>query len=572
MATEVNNRGSIGKFYKEMFPVGQKNKSNTEITIEINENPESGIYTKKNQEIQSNKESEKSQNTQEIETKTEMEKVKKLNTNSRIEKPKKKIEKPTSCARVRRRSRIDRNNSKTKRSVIDNIGAGTTIIVIQKNDKIDGEYSSREMSFEGINDENNSLNLIIGSEVIINELEDFNGLEKKIREESTPQISNKFKYKSENRHQDKRNIPTQSFLYLQHKGKPPLRSTNSSQIPRLGERKTSLRQKYKIKNTSHHNYKTKKSKSGSNSIDFDKNNTNKKKVERQKRTFPTKYNNGISQKANDGIEDLIQKKKDALGIKPLESSMKNYKAVINENKKLQKVVEEQKIRIKKMRQERVQQFQELTKQKEDKKKLEHYIKHETPAKPRKNLSNYRKGSRDSSTSSIGHKIMTKSPSYRFGSEYTKSSKDLLEDKNYQLEESETVKRLGRKNTQQPKIGGKEHSEVISTEILKKSTHDLMQNSFNNFNQIEKIYKMEKYEEGYEKSIPNFDEIRTKKYISGSNAKSLSKHLHKLGKNNLQRSFQNDNIEHSEGKQSFEMNAKKLKFNKTHNKNSNSRMK
>lgn len=40
MAKEVVNRGSIGKFYKEMFPSGNKSKSSKEITVEINENPE----------------------------------------------------------------------------------------------------------------------------------------------------------------------------------------------------------------------------------------------------------------------------------------------------------------------------------------------------------------------------------------------------------------------------------------------------------------------------------------------------------------------------------------------------
>lgn len=175
------------------------------------------------------------------------------------------------------------------------------------------------------------------------------------------------------------------------------------------------------------------------------------------------------------------------------------------------MVEDQKLKIKKMRQDRVQQFKELSKHKEDKKKLEQYIKHETPGKSRKNRSNYRNGSRENSNSSFGYKTMTKSPSYRFGSEYVKNSKNLLEDETHKLEKSDTVKKLGmgNNNVQQPKIGGREHSEVISAEILKKSTHDLMQNSFNNLQQVEKIYKMEKYEEEYEKSFQNFDEIRNK---------------------------------------------------------------
>lgn len=42
------------------------------------------------------------------------------------------------------------------------------------------------------------------------------------------------------------------------------------------------------------------------------------------------------------FEDLIQQKKEALGIKPQNSALSNYKAVLFENEKLHKLVEEQK--------------------------------------------------------------------------------------------------------------------------------------------------------------------------------------------------------------------------------------
>ena len=52
-------------------------------------------------------------------------------------------------------------------------------------------------------------------------------------------------------------------------------------------------------------------------------------------------NQPISQIINK-FEDLIQQKKEALGIKPLDSTLSNYRAVQKENEKLQKLVEEQK--------------------------------------------------------------------------------------------------------------------------------------------------------------------------------------------------------------------------------------
>lgn len=56
-----------------------------------------------------------------------------------------------------------------------------------------------------------------------------------------------------------------------------------------------------------------------------------------------------------------------MGIKPLESTLSNYREVISQNAKLQKLVEEQKKKIKLMRQERVEQVKELNKHIENEK-------------------------------------------------------------------------------------------------------------------------------------------------------------------------------------------------------------
>jgi hypothetical protein len=75
-----------------------------------------------------------------------------------------------------------------------------------------------------------------------------------------------------------------------------------------------------------------------------------------------------------------------------------------------------------------------------------------------------------------------------------------DENNHELKKSDTVKRLepNRDNpVQQPKIGGKNHSEVITAELLRKSTQELMQSSFSNLKGIEKLYKMEKHDENFE---------------------------------------------------------------------------
>lgn len=200
-----------------------------------------------------------------------------------------------------------------------------------------------------------------------------------------------------------------------------------------------------------------------------------------------------------GIDELIERKKEALGIKPLEASLKNYRTVIKDNQKLMKQIEEQKLIIKKMRQERVEHFKEIEQAKENQKKLEHIIKHDTPARSRKNRSSFRNDSRDNSNVSNDHKTGTKSPNYRYGSEMTKTPINPAEalEAYKMMKKSDTVKHLEPKSTQpiqQPKIGGKDHSEVITTELLKKSTQELMQNSFSNYKEIQKISKMENFDE------------------------------------------------------------------------------
>lgn len=397
---------------------------------------------------------------------------------------KKAIMKPGSCPRnVRRRSRQVRNQSKpkNKQNMLNNLGPGTTIIVIQRNEESDGSYSTKQ-------------------------IEDFNGLEEEIAKIKSGQKSHSAlhpQYKSENRPRKKPALNNQSFVYnTTQKGKPPLKSPSNqdnrkgSNIPRIGEKRTPVKNKFGTQ-ANRASMKTLSQKSSRvNSIDSEPQNNIKgvkKEIEIGPRSF--KYKKQVQQPENKGIEDLIQQKKEALGIKPLESTLSNYKTVLNENHKLQKLVEEQKLKIKKMRQERVEQFKIIEQCKENEKKLKLMLKHETPARSRGNRSGFRNNSRDNSNISAGKKI-TKSPNYRIGAEYLKPSENPVEEPDqYQLTKSDTVKRLEPKSgqpRQQPKIGGKDHSEVITTELLKKSTQELMQNSFSNYKEIQKISRMEQY--------------------------------------------------------------------------------
>lgn len=421
--------------------------------------------------------------------------VPKFSNQTSYQQNKKVSKKMESCPRNRRRSRQDRNSSKSKNNQqqFKDLGPGTTIIVIQKNDEEeDGEYSSKQ-------------------------IENFESLDEEIQKIKHKNYSTNIKqhYRSENRAAKKSNMATQPCQNEQ-KGKPPLKTTSvdphkGSGIPKIGERKTPTKAKGFSKTTRlrHKNMSQKSSRTGS--IDSESQGKKMKK-ESSRAALKHKYKKENPAECEPkNIDDLIQGKRDAMGIKPLESALSNYKTVLNENNKLQKLVEEQKTRIKKMREERAQQFKEITKIKEDNKKLETMVKAETPAKARQIRSSYRVNTRDNSNTSIGQKAGTKSPSYRNGKDYTKSAGvPRKEPEKYELHKSDTVKRINTKrNKQQPKIGGKEHSEIISTELLRQSTKELMQHSFSNFKEIEKIYKMEKYDDNFETSFSN-KELQRKK--------------------------------------------------------------
>lgn len=401
------------------------------------------------------------------------------------------VAKPASCPRNRRRSRQDRNKSKPKKpNVLKELGPGTTIIVIQKSEDSSGNYNRKD-------------------------IDDFTGLEEeimKLKNGNQLNVPGKPQYRSENRQRKKTVTSSQSFIYTNpQKGKPPLKSPphhekgKATGIPRIGEKRTPVKRKMFSKTERITPKKPSQKSSRVNSIDSESQSTVSRKKDSANTKNQSKFQKQASeQQANKGIDELIQKKKEALGIKPLESTLSNYKAVINENQKLQKLVEEQKLKIKKLRQERVEQFKELNKFKEDQKKLELMMKQDTPVKARKIRSSYRNISRDTSNASIGPKTTTKSPNCRFKSENVRSpNEDNESDGYYLLKKSDTVKRLEHhdsKHVQQPKIAGKDHSQVITTELLKKSTQDLMQHSFSNLKDIQKICKMEQYGDNYHASL------------------------------------------------------------------------
>lgn len=554
MVKDVTNRGSIGKFYKQMFPPNH-NKSKENTPENNDENQIGPKITKRTDEDDADDVENFFNQVDNPDLVPAFETQTFQYTNK-----KKTLVKPGSCPRYRRRSRQDRIKNKNKKQTLKDLGPGTTIIVIQKNEEANGSYSTRK-------------------------IEDFNGLEqeiKKIRDDNNG--TNKQLYKSENRMR-KRVNQSQSFVdSKQQKGKPPLKSptsqgtNNGSKIPMIKERRTSV--KNKLASTTHRLSAKNPSQKSSrvNSIDSEP------KVLSKTHKFKS---SGLSTKHQATvptvicrIDELIQQKKDALGIKPLDSALSNYKAVLEENKKLKKTCDEQKLRIKKLRQERVEQFKELSKHKEDKKKLEHIIKHDTPVKPRQNRSNYRADSRDSSNVSVGNKTATKSPKNRYESEYQKQSKNMLledEEGNRELKKSDTVKRLepNRDNqVQQPKIGGKNHSEVITAELLRKSTQELMQSSFSNLKGIEKLYKMEKHDEHFEthfsrsidnKHKPNFEINSRGSPMKGT--REIKKMALHMSRNNEAYKFSPHKDQESKVKQedktnvkhkmAFEINADKL---------------
>lgn len=395
MTKEDLNRGSIGKYYRDKYPI--HHYKNQEIQID-----DSDISYVADSELDKyTSYQEKSFETM-FESQSDFNITQQLSTQSEATQDKKKLStKPSSVPRKRRRSRRERSVKPKKQNTKKNLGGGTTIIVIQKDDQSEGSYKTKE-------------------------LQDFNGLEKeirKIRNDSEGKGRSKTHYKSENRATKQSRVNNQVFGYQEpQNGKPPLKSPSNknmykvSNIPRLGERR----------NSSKANADSKPRKQGTNT--YINKSTNRvgstdsqqlrNKIRKNKMAAKSKFaqKKKEEEEPESDIDNLIQKKKDALGIKPLESSLKNYQAVVNENARLKKLVEEQKKRIKTMRQERVEQVKALNSHKENEKKLEHIIKHETPDRTRKNRSGYRKKSRENSNASATGKDIAKSPHTRYGSE------------------------------------------------------------------------------------------------------------------------------------------------------------
>ncbi|CAI2372799.1 unnamed protein product [Moneuplotes crassus] len=533
MANQVTNRGSIGKFYKEMFPNNSKNKPNPEIKVEIQPEPENIVKSRNQNEFEKDPHSNKPSIQESVSQATiglSAEKLKKIKTQS-------------TNPRLRRRSRMDRIKSKSKKPARKDFAPETTIIVIQKTQENQQSYTRQ--------------------------IEDFNCLEEeiqKIKEGTMTMGTSKTKYKSENRARPKTSHKNQPFLHSQKKGKPPLVSPTSqdkrkySQIPRLGEKRESVKSKRGSHASSACAMNSHKS-SRTNSRESKQNMNRTRRTKDASNAYQKRPINPHPSSKNNGIEDLIEQKKQALGIKPLDSSMKNYKQVLNENKKLQKIVEEQKQKLRKMRKERVQQVQEMKKEIEEKKKLEQYIKRDTPLKGRKNRSGYRKESRELSNASNDSKIFHKSPNYRYKSEYTKSNTPITDDfKLYGLESCDSEKKTqdhNRCGIQQPKIGGREYSEIISAEILKKSSKQLLQTSFNNPEKIGRIYKMEKYENDYEKTLTNFDNNPLTKSVSYCEPTTAAENTQKAMPKSLKKSFKNESILFSPNKTLGQNNRKDL---------------
>lgn len=230
---------------------------------------------------------------------------------------KKTLVKPGSCPRYRRRSRQDRIKNKNKKQTLKDLGPGTTIIVIQKNEEANGSYSTRK-------------------------IEDFNGLEKEIKKirDDNKNGANKQLYKSENRMRKRVIAQSQSFVDPKpQKGKPPLKSptsqgTNGSKIPMIKERKTSM--KSKLASTTHRLSAKNISQKSSRVNSIDSEPKNLSKTHKVKSSGLSTKHQAIVPTVICRIDELIQQKKDALGIKPLDSALGNYKAVLEENKKLKK--------------------------------------------------------------------------------------------------------------------------------------------------------------------------------------------------------------------------------------------
>ena len=372
MVNDDENRGSIGKYYKEL----------------VNQNSMSSA--RKDDESSEDSKLDKQISIDDIE----------INEDQKSQHQKKfKInQKPMSCPRNnRRRSRKDRNtsNHKPKASKTGTISTGTTIIVIRKPEK-DGGYETKDIS-------------------------DFSELEEEIiKIKNDAEKDSKTHYKSENRVRRKTAGPQVFGYHRPQKGKPPLQSPSSkdtgiSYIPKLGDNKTPIKQKIMRKSTKviNKNIPQKQQRTSSNASEEQSN---------MKNTTQLKPN-GEPQYKFKQIDDLIQKKKEALGIKPLNATLSSYQEVIKENQRLRKTVEEMKQTIKKLRQERVEKVKEIEKRKENEKKLELLIKHETPLKTRQHRSSFRNTSRGSSNASVNKKGTTMSPQNRYSAKYdTKNDK------------------------------------------------------------------------------------------------------------------------------------------------------
>ena len=148
MANDSVIRGSIGKYYKDMFPANSNNKLK-ESKSEDDEDDEKLKLSKHTSAQEMDLEDFFNQ-------KSGTELVPKLpnHTPSYVSKNK-VVAKPASCPRNRRRSRQDRNKSKPKKpNVLKELGPGTTIIVIQKSEDSSGNYNRKDIDdFTGLEEE-----------------------------------------------------------------------------------------------------------------------------------------------------------------------------------------------------------------------------------------------------------------------------------------------------------------------------------------------------------------------------------------------------------------------------------
>ena len=250
----------------------------------------------------------------------------KCNQSDEIEPKISRLKMSESWPRLRRRSRQDRNQIKPKKQkTIQKISTGTTIIVIQKNEEINevGDSTIMDNASEA---EDNILKIAYDAN---------NG--------------NRAHWKSENRN-GKTNQQNRSFCGNQTstKGKPPMNSpkTNENKFELFKPKYSDLKQKSFKQNSIKLGQK-----SLSNNLSQSFHKTSAQEINSQRSQNPenksTKSPRKLVQKQPimhimTKFEDLIQQKKEALGIKPLNSTLSNYKAVLSENEKLHKLVEEQK--------------------------------------------------------------------------------------------------------------------------------------------------------------------------------------------------------------------------------------